>query len=585
MKELFANKKHPDNHERLEWFQNAKFGLFIHWGVYAQLAGSWKGKEIPGIGEQIMRFGQIPVAEYREICHSFNPTQFNAEEWVRMAHDAGMRYIVITAKHHDGFAMFHSRSSSYNIVDATPYAKDPMKDLAAACQKYGLKLCFYYSHYQDWDDPDGAVHNPWPGTHPEENKVLERYMDRKAIPQITELLTGYGPVGILWYDTPGTLSHYNAQRFNDLVHAIQPDCIVSPRVSNDELGDYLGYRDNQVPSTANLLPWETCATMNDTWGFKEQDHNWKSPATLIHLLVSIVSKGGNYLLNIGPTKEGLFPTECVERLAVIGEWMRVNSKSIYGCKGGIVTNELPFGAVTGKEDRLYLHLFDWKTGPFVFAGLRNRVVSASLLATGYPVRFEQRDASETGVERLILQLEGEAPDPYDSVIELVLEDGPVQINSVLTDYNNTIELPAAVAQQETGPGAEPTFRVSQTGIIENWFDTEDSLRWEFLVQTPGTYKVEMITFSEKDPVEPFENYWEGNHLFRIDCNRQTLKFQITCDQKEQPRDLYNWVQVHSQAGEICFERIGTYQLSIIPEQIISKKGLGPKLKSIKLIRL
>ena len=232
-----------------------------------------EGKEIPGIGEQIMRFASIPAVEYREICKDFNPVKFDADEWVSIAKDAGMKYIVITAKHHDGFAMYHSHCSPYNIVDATPYAHDPMKDLAEACQKHGVKLCFYYSHYQDWDDPDGVVKGyQWDTTYPESEKVFERYMNRKAIPQITELLTQYGPVGLIWYDTPGDLSRYNAQRFNDLVHAIQPECIVGSRVSNDEdLGDYIGYRDNQVPSGANPLPWETCATMNNTWGFKKQD--------------------------------------------------------------------------------------------------------------------------------------------------------------------------------------------------------------------------------------------------------------------------------------------------------------------------
>ena len=203
MPELFANRRICTNEERLQWFREAKFGMFIHWGVYAQLAGSWKGKEIPGIGEQIMRFASIPAVEYREICKDFNPVKFDADEWVSIAKDAGMKYIVITAKHHDGFAMYHSHCSPYNIVDATPYAHDPMKDLAEACQKHGVKLCFYYSHYQDWDDPDGVVKGTqWDTTYPEDEKVFERYMNRKAIPQVTELLTQYGPVGLLWFDTP-----------------------------------------------------------------------------------------------------------------------------------------------------------------------------------------------------------------------------------------------------------------------------------------------------------------------------------------------------------------------------------------------
>ncbi|HML45597.1 MAG TPA: alpha-L-fucosidase, partial [Clostridia bacterium] len=362
--ELYANRRICTDAERIAWFREAKFGMFIHWGIYAQLSGSWQGREIPGIGEQIMRFAEIPVNAYRGIAQSFCPVKFDANAWVKLAKDAGMRYIVITAKHHDGFAMYHSRVSPYNIVDATPFSRDPMKALAAACQEHGLKLCFYYSHRQDWEDLDGYTNQGhWDPTMPrEEDQVFERYMDRKAIPQVVELLTQYGPIGMIWYDTPGELSDYNATRFLKLVHAIQPECIVSARVSNNPaIGDYIGYGDNVVPVQANALPWETCATMNDTWGYKAQDHNWKSVRKLLQLLVSIASKGGNYLLNVGPTKEGEIPPESVERLRAIGNWISRNGEAIYGTHG-CLRNTPDWGAVTAKDGRLYLHVFDWKAG-------------------------------------------------------------------------------------------------------------------------------------------------------------------------------------------------------------------------------
>ena len=584
MPEIFANRHIPTNEERIAWFREAKFGMFIHWGVYAQLAGVWKGKEIPSIGEQIMRFAEIPAKEYREICKEFNPVKFDADEWVRIAKDAGMRYIVITAKHHDGFAMYHSHCSPYNIVDATPYGKDPMKDLAAACQKHGIKLCFYYSHYQDWDDPNGVVKGEqWDTTYPEDQKVFETYMNEKAIPQITELLTGYGPIGILWFDTPGDLSHYNAQRFNDLVHAIQPECIVGPRVSNDELGDYIGYGDNQVPSGANNLPWETCATMNDTWGFKVQDHNWKAPATLIRLLVSIVAKGGNYLLNVGPTKEGLIPPESVERLHIIGDWIRRNGGAIYGCKGGLIPYEMNWGAVTGKGNKLYLHMFDWKGGKFTFTGLKNTVKSARILSTGEAIPFVQLDQSAAPIEQLVLTLPETAPDPYVSVIALELEEGaPIQIDSTITEHDGDILLTSVSGKMENRDGKAPVFTLHKSGIIENWSQTSDVVSWSFLVTKPGTYQVSFHTFTEKYPEQNPDGSWEGGHTFAIDCAGQELPFTVTADSYAHPRDLFLWYDVETKCGEITFEKAGQYTLTLKPEKLCFEKGLGPKLKGIVL---
>ena len=581
MPELFADRHICTNEERLQWFREAKFGMFIHWGVYSQLAGSWKGKEIPNLGEQIMRYAAIPAVEYREICKEFNPVKFNADEWVSIAKDAGMKYIVITAKHHDGFAMYHSHCSPYNIVDATPYAHDPMKDLAEACQKQGIKLCFYYSHYQDWDDPDGVVKcEQWDNTYPAEQKVFERYMNRKAIPQVMELLTQYGPVGIMWFDTPGDLSHYNAQRFNDLVHAIQPECIVGPRVSSDELGDYIGYRDNQVPSGSNPLPWETCATINDTWGFKKQDTNWKSPAALIRLLVSIAAKGGNYLLNVGPTAEGEIPPESVERLHIIGDWLRRNGESIYGCRGGLIPYESEWGAVTGKGENLYLHLFGWYSGRFVFTGLKNRVKNAKVLATGENIAFRQEENGAVPMPRLILDLPETSPDPYVSVIALELEGEP-EIDTTLTDRDGFLSLTSVSARRSSING-EPAFTLARSGIIEGWTRTEDSLSWEFILNQPGDYQVSFHSFTEKDPELHPDDNWEGGHEFVISCAGQEVRFTVTDDKRTYPRDLFLWQDVETRCGILHIENAGKYTLTLTPRKIQYEKGLGPKVKGLTL---
>jgi alpha-L-fucosidase len=247
---------------------------------------------------------RIPVHEYEKFTSQFNPVKFNADQWVAVAKNAGMKYITITSKHHDGFAMFGSKASAYNVVDATPFHHDPLKDLAAACQRAGLRLCFYYSQTQDWHEPDGVGNDwDWPD---ESKKNFQRYYDDKVIPQVRELLTNYGPIGLIWFDTPRNITRQQSQQLADLVHQLQPMCLVSGRVGNN-LGDYDSAGDNQISVGKVQRPWETPVTMNDTWGFRKDDHNWKSAQVLIRQFATTLSRGGNYLLNVGPTLEGVRP--------------------------------------------------------------------------------------------------------------------------------------------------------------------------------------------------------------------------------------------------------------------------------------
>lgn len=588
MPEMYANRRYPTDAERLEWFREAKFGLFIHWGLYAQLEGYYKGRPVRGIGEQIMRFGEIPVEEYKTLAASFNPVQFDADEWVRIAKDAGMKYLVITSKHHDGFAMFKSRVSDFNIVDATPYGKDPMKELARACQEQGIKLCFYYSQYQDWIDPNGAfVWKQWEGTYPDEGKVFEQYMDEKAIPQVVELLTNYGPIGLIWYDTPGDQSLYNARRFRDIVHAIQPECIVGPRVGQNQ-GDYIGYGDNQVPNNINDAPWESPATMNHTWGFKRQDTEWKSVGTLLRLLVSIVGKGGNYLLNVGPTKEGLIPEASRERLAAIGQWMRKNGESIYGVKGCLLSYTPPFGAVTAGEGRVYLHLFDWQPGPFRVSGLMNRVTGAKLLATGEAVPFVQRRDEASGDDQLILTLPADAPDAEVSVIALCVEGTP-QMDQTLTEYGGRIALPAHKAglfsDEDALPALRgvPAVRVDRNGVLENWYRTIDFATWTFKVLTPGAYRLTVNTYTENQTSACDDMPWEGGHIFQISAAEQSIDVAIEDDERTFPPNLFHRQNVASFAKDtLHFAQPGLYTLTVKPKKLVTALGIGPRLESIVL---
>lgn len=580
--ELFADRRMCTDEERIAWFREAKFGMFIHWGIYAQLAGSWKGKEIPGIGEQIMRFAEIPVKEYREIAKDFNPVKFDADAWVKLAKEAGMRYMVITAKHHDGFAMYHSKVSPYNIIDATPFGRDPMKELAAACQKYGLKLCFYYSHKQDWEDPDGYTNEGhWDATMPRvEDQVFERYMDRKAMPQVMELLTGYGPIGLIWYDTPGDLHDYNATRFLDLVHAIQPECIVSPRVSNNpDIGDYIGYGDNVVPVEANSLPWETCATMNDTWGFKAQDHNWKSVGRLLRLLASIASKGGNYLLNVGPTKEGEIPPESVERLQAIGQWVSRNGEGIFGTKGGLLRQTPEWGAVTGKEGCLYLHVFDWKPGKLTLTGLQNQVTAAKILSTGEAIPFQQEQKGDLAVPVLTLTLPESTPEADVTVLALDVTGMPT-FDETPNDIGGTVLLPGFMADMLSSNETH-ALQNGAPGLVENWHDTADYLQWQMNITEPGLYDVELHTFTQRH-YNRFPIHWEGGHEMTIAVDGKALPFVVTDEGRTFPRDNYQWQSIRTPIGAVDFAAPGRYPITLTAQKINFEHGFGPKVHSVTL---
>lgn len=428
--------------QRMAWFGDAKFGMFIHWGVYAQPAGVWKGEKYKGCGEWLQDHAQIPAAEYQQLAKTFHPTKYNPEAWVQLAKAAGMKYIVITTRHHDGFALYDSAVSDWDIA-ATPYKKDLLAPLAAACRKHGMKLCFYYS-LMDWVHPDYGDKDirKWRGNaqgSAGEKPDMAAYVKfMKA--QLYELLTNYGDIGIVWFDGEweGSYTHAMGVELYNYCRTLQPNTIVNNRVDKGRsgmagmtkeggfVGDY-GTPEQEVPSTgfAKGLHWESCMTMNDTWGFVSFDDNWKSNTVLIRHLIDIASKGGNFLLNVGPTAEGEIPAPSVERLQAIGAWMERYGKSIHGTEANPLKNIAWDGRCTKKVDQhgkctLYLHLYGWPQDSIIsLTGLEGKPAKALCLGNGQELRIE----GEQGSWKVILPAQlKDTMHPIAEVIELVIED-------------------------------------------------------------------------------------------------------------------------------------------------------------------
>lgn len=424
--------------DRMQWWDSAKFGMFIHWGLYSVPAGICKEHEISGIGEWIMNLAKIPVAGYRGYAAEFNPVKYDPEAWVQLAKNAGMKYIVITSKHHDGFALFDSKVTNWDVVDATPYGKDLLAPLVEACRKEGIKIGFYYSQAQDWVHPGGAAGRKlavdgWPN--PDSAKIdlytamhnghwdsaqegdFDEYLDKIAVPQVKEILSNYGELDVLWWDTPKDMTPERAGKFLPVIEKY-PKLITNNRLGGGVEGDTETPEQFIPPTGFPDRHWEVCMTMNDTWGYKSNDNDWKSTKDLILKLSEVASKGGNFLLNVGPTAEGEIPQASIERLNQIGEWMKVNHEAIYGTQASPFPF-LPWGRATLKEGKLFLHIVTWPEDGYLRVPLKNRTLNARMLS--HPDTKLQITQDSEGV---VVKLPTEVTDSVLPIVVLEFEGNP-----------------------------------------------------------------------------------------------------------------------------------------------------------------
>ncbi len=566
--------------QRIQWWRDARFGMFIHWGVYSLPGGEWKGRKVGGYAEHLMRKEKITRKEYLDLAHQFNPVNFNAEQWVLQAKQAGMKYFIITAKHHDGFAMYNSGVSDFDIIDQTPFKRDPMAELAAACKKHNVRFGFYYSHAFDWEHPDAPgndweYNNPggdkllhgganWFDAHPELLPKAQKYVAEKAIPQIKELINKYHP-DILWFDTPHKLPLSENIHILQAIRETDPNVVVNGRLARSAAISFGDYK-NTADRPAEFFPvegdWEAIPTTNESYGYSKYDSSHKSVAFFIQLMAKAAARGGNLLMNIGPKGDGAFDTRDVTILQGIGKWVDKNYESV----GGAGISGMPlqnWGVTTRKGNKLYLHVFEWpKDGKLYVGGLQTPVNKATLLTDAtrkaLPVKKEAQNV-------LVIQLPVKAPDTANTVVVLELK-GSMKADTVRFTAPNMRET-RLLAFDAVRMGKGLQYGDGKTGryYVDGWASKDQWLSWQFNTTISAKYKVVIKYLAGADA--------GGTYVLDIDG----MKEEKTVNKAKAEATV-----ITETLGEAVINA-GTHQVNIKPVTIAGKKLM--KLLEIQLIQV
>lgn len=484
-------KLRAEDAKRGQLFSDGNYAMFIHWGLYSSIGNNYKGKSYYGIGEWIMNknMAGIPIPEYKELARDFNPVKFDAMAIAQLAKDAGMKYIIITSKHHDGFAMYQSKANKFNIVDTTPFKRDPMKELAEACKKVGIGFGFYYSHNQDWTFPGG-------GNGPKEDEngkeaTFEDYYKNKCLPQVKEITSEYGPIVLVWFDTPGRIPKEYVEELVEVVRKNQPNALVSGRAGYG-LGDYMTLGDMEVPHSNVEGMWEAVDTTNDSWAYAWYDEYWKTPKEILSRLIACVGRGGTYMLNIGPRGDGSVPERAAKILRKSGEWIKRYPQVVYGTGASPWKHTLPWGDVTVRGNKLYLCVFEWPTsGKLSLPGLKSSITEARLLTDGKSKKIEWKKM-ENWTQ---FDLPAEAPEKLVSVIEVELKDAPEADICWGIDPDMETGILAEFAEvkgakQEKKNWMEKFGEWKHVTRVCEWTD-KGSASWEVDILVPGDYNIEL----------------------------------------------------------------------------------------------
>lgn len=547
--------------ENLQWWKESKLGLFIHWGLYSIL----------GQGEWVMYFRRIPVGEYEKLASRFEPTHFDADEWVKFAKECGMKYIVITAKHHDGFSMFRTAVSPFNIVDATPFGRDPLAELAEACRREGLKLGFYYSHVREWRHPKAASFekkgrgdlygnygNFW--DYPNENrKDLQAYIDEFDMPQLKELLTQYGDVLTIWFDTPSQITPVQGEQMKKLVYGLQDGCLVNSRLSEEIEADYMTMADDAIPASGLDIPWETPMTTHNGWGYV--DHGvYRAGEETIEKIAEVASKGGNLLINVGPDAEGRIPDEAKKEFGKIGEWLKKNGEAVYGTAAAGLPYRPQWGYVTCKGNSLYLIITKEHEKKIALTGLESRADSCVLLGEEKKLDFcQENDRLEISCEKPLEKL---------SVIRVTCSGKAAVRQGIYAGEDGSVELAAqAACLHKEYPYSKMEIK---GGITELWTNEQDYISWTFETQEEAEYELKLV--------------WDARGFWGIEDLGHELN--VAADGKSYPvvvTDAFPEVNgiryIDAGTVRLC---PGKHELSLMPEHIVMKQLMGLRVRGIRL---